>query len=227
MIRGGYRICGGDATSLAQGCGSWCGASAGCIRNGVRVVEVFVFVAIVVGLAAFGLSGKRRRELPEDRSTSDTDQKLPPIAWPKPPEPSVAPPAAKPPSVLRGPCWVIDGDTIVIRNQNIRLHGIDAPEMDHPYGKKAKWELHALTKGQEITATVTGDLSYDRLVAVCTLPDGRDLSAEMVKLGMALDWTKHSGGKYRHLEPDGVRRKLWRADARQKGRMPPPAQRPG
>jgi micrococcal nuclease len=52
------------------------------------------------------------------------------------------------------------------------------------------------------------------------LPDGRDLSAEMVKAGHAIDWRKFSGGKYRQLEPDGIRKKLWRCDARQKGRMP-------
>lgn len=36
---------------------------------------------------------------------------------------------------------------------------------------------------------------------------------------MALDWPKFSGRAYTHLEPAGVRKKLWLADARQKGRM--------
>ncbi|MEL6838766.1 MAG: nuclease, partial [Pseudomonadota bacterium] len=53
----------------------------------------------------------------------------------------------------------------------------------------------------------------------CFLPDGRDLSAEMVKQGLALDWAKYSGGVYRHHEPQDVRKKLWLADARQNGRM--------
>ena len=57
------------------------------------------------------------------------------------------------------------------------------------------------------------------------LPDGRDLSAEMVKLGMAVDWPKFSGGKYRQYELPESRRLLWRCDARQKGRMPPPTPR--
>jgi micrococcal nuclease len=123
--------------------------------------------------------------------------------------------------IMRGTCFVVDGDTIIIDRCNIRLAGIDAPELDHPWGNKAKWALYQLCKGQVVTAEVTGDLSYDRLVAICRLPDGRDLSAEMVKMGLALDWRKHSGGQYRSLEPDGVRKKLWRADARQKGRFPP------
>jgi endonuclease YncB( thermonuclease family) len=92
--------------------------------------------------------------------------------------------------------------------------------MDHPFGKPAKWALVNLCKGQEVRAVFDGDLSHERCVATCYLPDGRDLSAEMVKAGLAIDWPRFSKGKYRHLEPEGARKKLWRCDARQKGRMP-------
>ena len=120
-----------------------------------------------------------------------------------------------------GPCFVVDGDTIIIGGLNIRLAGIDAPEMDHPYGKNAKWHLFRLTRGQDITAVLHGEQTYTREVATCYLPDGRDLSAEMVKAGLAIDWPKFSGGKYRHLEPPDARKRMWRADARQKGKWPP------
>ena len=126
------------------------------------------------------------------------------------------------PAVLQGRCWVIDGDTIVIDNVRLRLAGIDAPELDHPWGKQSKWALVQLCKGQTITARIKPEMSYDRLVAECFLPDGRDLAAELVRVGLALDWAKFSGGKYRHLEPMDARKKLWRADARQKGRLVPP-----
>lgn len=122
---------------------------------------------------------------------------------------------------LRGRAWVIDGDTIDIGGTRIRLSGIDAPEMDHPYGKSAKWALVKLCKGQEVRAVFDGDLSHDRTVATCYLSDGRDLSAEMVKAGLAIDWPKFSRGKYSGLELPGIRKKLWRCDARQKGLMPP------
>ncbi len=122
---------------------------------------------------------------------------------------------------LRGPAWVIDGDTIDINGTRIRLSGIDAPEMDHPYGKNAKWALVNLCKGQQIRAVFDGAQSHDRTVATCYLPDGRDLSAEMVKVGLAIDWPKFSRGKYSGLELPGIRKKLWRCDARQKGLMPP------
>lgn len=121
--------------------------------------------------------------------------------------------------ILQGPAWVVDGDTILIDNVSIRLAGIDAPELDHPFGQQAKWALVKLCKGQVVMARLRPELSYDRLVAECFLPDGRDLAAEMVRLGQALDWPKFSGGKYRPLEPEGVRKKLWRAALRQRGMM--------
>jgi endonuclease YncB( thermonuclease family) len=131
-----------------------------------------------------------------------------------PPEPAVE-------RVLKGQCWVVDGDTIVIEGTHIRLAGIDAPELDHPWGQKSKWALVQLCKGQLVTARLRPDLSYDRVVAECFLPDGRDLAAELVRAGMALDWPKFSGGKYRHLETPDARRRMWRADARQRGKLRP------
>jgi endonuclease YncB( thermonuclease family) len=122
-------------------------------------------------------------------------------------------------TTLTGKCYVVDGDTIRIGKVNLRLAGIDAPELDHPWGKKAKWELVQLCKGQVITAEIEPEMSYDRVVATCFLPDGRDLSAEMVARGLALDWPKFSAGKYAHLEPEGARKKHWKAAARQRGHM--------
>lgn len=122
-------------------------------------------------------------------------------------------------TVLRGRCRVIDGDTVVINSIRVRVAGIDAPELEHPWGKKSKWALVELCKGQIVTAHIKPELSHDRVVAECFLPDGRDLAAELVRRGLALDWPRFSGGKYRHLEPPDARRRLWRAGARQKGRF--------
>lgn len=113
----------------------------------------------------------------------------------------------------------MDGDTITIKKTQIRLFGVDAPELNHPHGKKAKWALVSLCKGQLIRAEITEKDDYGRTVAKCFLPDGRDLSAEMVRLGLAIDWAKFSGGVYRSLETPDARKKMWLADARQKGRM--------
>ena len=113
--------------------------------------------------------------------------------------------------IIHGRCRVIDGDTIVIGRTHIRLAGIDAPELDQPYGQKSKWAMVALCKGREIRAELTGDQSYNRLVATCFLEDGRDIGAELIKQGLAPDGGHFSQGKYRHLEPKGIRWKLQHA----------------
>ena len=123
------------------------------------------------------------------------------------------------PRILTGTAYVTDGDTIRIQNTQVRLYGIDAPELHHPYGKKAKWAMVRLCKGHCIRAEITDEDEHGRTVAKCFLPDGRDLSEELVKQGLAIDWPKYSGGKYKHLEVAGIRKKLWLADARQKGHM--------
>lgn len=122
-------------------------------------------------------------------------------------------------TLLLGRARIIDGDSLVVEKTEIRLFGIDAPEINHPFGQKAKWALVNLCKGQDVRVEVLCRDDYNRAVAKCTLDDGRDLSAEMVKLGLAIDWPKFSDGCYRALEPEGIRKKLWLADARQKGRM--------
>ena len=123
------------------------------------------------------------------------------------------------PETISGKCYVIDGDTIKIGQMRLRLAGIDAPELNHPWGKKAKWELVAMCEASKFMARIEPDISYDRLVATCFLPDGRDLSAEMVRKGLALDWPEYSKGEHSHLEPDGARKKHWKAAARQRGHM--------
>ena len=124
-----------------------------------------------------------------------------------------------PKPVLQGSAYVVDGDTLVIQKTRIRLFGVDAPELNHPYGNTAKWALVALCKGQNVRAELSEQDIHGRTVARCYLQDGRDLSAEMVKVGLAIDWTKFSKGEYLSLEVPDVRKKLWLADARQKGHM--------
>jgi len=124
-------------------------------------------------------------------------------------ERSHAPPPPIPSSRrLSGKAYVIDGDTIVISKIKIRLAGIDAPELDQPWGQKSKWEMVKICKGQTLNVELTGETSYDRLVGTCYLPDGRDIGAEIIKAGLALDGGHYSVGKYLHLEPEGVRRRL-------------------
>jgi micrococcal nuclease len=184
--------------------------------KGDDFLEAALLILLLVGVVFFSFGRKSSRSKYTTPSRA-TPQKRPATQR----QPFDAQSAQKQPvsTTLQGPAYVVDGDTVVIQKTQIRLFGVDAPEMDHPHGKNAKWALANLCKGKTIRAEVTAQDAYGRTVAKCYLPDGRDLSAEMVKLGLAIDWPKFSGGKYSPMEVPGVRKKLWLADARQKGKM--------
>ncbi len=169
---------------------------------------------------------RRRPYYPQPQSAPPARAARPTPSVPTaPPKIETAPPAAdRTPSTrtLKGKCYVIDGDTIVISGTRIRIAGIDAPELDHPYGKKAKSAVISMCKGQIVTAEISEEVSYDRIVAKCYLPDGSDIAAKLVEQGLALDWPKFSGGAYRHLEPEGARKKLWRSAAKHRGHLTMP-----
>nr|WP_254871383.1 thermonuclease family protein [Pseudooceanicola sp. HF7] len=162
-------------------------------------------------------------------ATSSSPTARPPSSRPQPQRPvepalaqtptQPADPIAPNPRTLSGKCYVIDGDTIVINKTHIRVAGIDCPELDQPWGKKAKFAMVGLCKGQIVTAHIQEGMSYDRVIARCTLADGTDLAAKLVEAGLALDWAKFSGGRYRHLEPAGVRKRLWRVAAKHRGKL--------
>lgn len=110
------------------------------------------------------------------------------------------------PGVIAGPATVVDGDTLAIGRQAIRLEGIDAEELKEPNGPRAAVALALLLHGHVISCHPSGT-SYNRMVAIC-LADGEDIGAAMVRGGAALDCAHYSNGKYRSLEPAGIRGKL-------------------
>ena len=196
----------------------------------VVVIVLGAIIAYLVGASTPRRRGKRhsnyRRE-PTVRSLG-TGRNLPPVTRPNegsrlvrarqekaraahrlPERPDHPPPPPIPASrKLVGRAWVIDGDTIAIDRIKIRLAGIDAPELDEPWGRKSKWAMVNICKGKTIHVDLTGETSYDRLVGTCYLPDGTDIGAELIKAGLALDGSYYSKGKYLHLEPEGVRQRL-------------------
>lgn len=109
---------------------------------------------------------------------------------------------------VTGHAHIIDGDTISIGRTKVRLAGIDAPEIDMPFGRKSKWAMVDICKGQKVRVVMHGETSHDRQVGTGYLPDGRDIGAELVKRGLAIDCAFYSGGKYRAFEPEGARRRL-------------------
>lgn len=94
---------------------------------------------------------------------------------------------------------VHDGDTLRLdTGVNIRLWGIDAPELDTRWGPAAGEALRGLALGQPVTCHRLGE-SYRRVVAQCWA-GGVDLSQVMVEAGWARDWPRFSGGQYRQAQ---------------------------
>ena len=108
-------------------------------------IEIVIVAAIFLLIIAFAKGNKKK----------PTKKSEPPV-YKKPvtPKPIKQPVSLEP---IVGGCWVIDGDTIHIGNHKIRFQGINAPELDEPYGKQAKWALHKLVKGQTIRAIPNGE----------------------------------------------------------------------
>ncbi|MGV8120435.1 MAG: thermonuclease family protein [Candidatus Xenobiia bacterium LiM19] len=90
---------------------------------------------------------------------------------------------------------VSDGDTIKVLNNRVqvkvRLEGIDAPELHQDFGRKAKQFTSALVFGKTVTInTVTID-RYGRTVGR-VIVNGKDVSLELVKAGLAWHYTHYS-----------------------------------
>ena len=99
-----------------------------------------------------------------------------------------------------GKANVIDGDTIHINNDKIRLHAIDAPETNQTCNKKSKvWNcglestkfLKELIGNNKIECITKGKDRYNRFIGVC-YKDNLDLNSEMVLNGWAIAYRYYS-----------------------------------
>ncbi|EAQ34549.1 succinoglycan biosynthesis protein ExoI [Nitrobacter sp. Nb-311A] len=116
--------------------------------------------------------------------------------------------------VISGQASVIDGDTLEIRGQRIRLSGIDAPESDqlcrgddslqYRCGAKAANELDDHIAGRPVSCEGVGNDQYRRIVAVCTI-EGEDVAMWLVGNGFAFDWPRYSKGKYTAAQKEAER----------------------
>lgn len=118
-----------------------------------------------------------------------------------------------------GNATAIDGDSLRIGKTEIRLHGIDAPEFrqtcddengqTYPCGKRAREELAKIIRGQIIQCRSIEDDRYGRAVSDCRI-DTRNINQEIVRLGWALAYRKHSFA-YVKAEQDAkkAKRGMW------------------
>jgi endonuclease YncB( thermonuclease family) len=112
---------------------------------------------------------------------------------------------------------VMDGDTYELLLEDkttvrVRMKGIDAPESGMPFSSKATEYLRELTRGQTIRLEVVNIDQYGRTIGYSWLPDGRELSREMIRAGLAWHYKQfNSNAKLAALEIEAreARRGLW------------------
>jgi len=101
---------------------------------------------------------------------------------------------------VTGPAHIIDGDTIEVQGQRIRLHGIDAPEGrqlcfddSEPWlcGTDATNALRNWIGHRQVTCEELDRDRYERIIAKCVV-DGEDLGEWMVLRGWAVAYVYYS-----------------------------------
>lgn len=120
---------------------------------------------------------------------------------------------------LSGRATVIDGDTLELRGQRLRLWGIDAPENrqtcersgeTYRCGQVAANALDRHIGGRPISCIERDRDRYGRIVVQCSV-SGRDIGAWMVRQGYAIRYTAYAGMSYLSDEAAArlARRGVW------------------
>lgn len=121
---------------------------------------------------------------------------------------------------LTGPARVLDGDTIVVAGERVRLHGIDAPELSQTFwcqgrelecGAMAMAALETLVAGVTLRCVGVERDWHGRLVAKAFSSNGIDVGRRLVSAGWALAYRRFSMD-YVAAEEEAQRAKrgLWR-----------------
>lgn len=132
------------------------------------------------------------------------------------PSPDVTPTQAPSPggSDIVGIASVVDGDTIDIHGQRIRIHGVDSPERGATCGDVNVYQSAALAltdyiATQTVMCTPNGS-DGNRIVAICRV-GGVDVAEYMTEQGWSRDWPRYSQRAYADEEAEArsERRGIW------------------
>ena len=126
----------------------------------------------------------------------------------------------EPPQTLGGSAAVVDGDTLMVGNERVRLAAIDAPELSQTCtrdgrqtacGRDARVALQRLVAGGSIACRWSERDRYGRLLGHCEA-GGTDLNREMVRSGWAVAY-----GDYHAVEREArlAARGVWAGEFEQ------------
>lgn len=96
---------------------------------------------------------------------------------------------------------VVDGDTLAVGGERLRLNGIDAPEMAqqcerdgaaYRCGEQARAAMARILGSGALTCVAIGVDRYDRRVVRCLNQDGQDIAAALVVAGWALAYRQYA-----------------------------------
>jgi endonuclease YncB( thermonuclease family) len=190
-----------------------------------RMALVLGFFVLGAGVAAAALNYQRLPELAAqlrgERPVASLDER---VAAPHPD-------FYKP---VRTAYRAIDGDSLRTADGDIRLLGIDAPELSQrcridgkewACGRAAHERLKQLVARGDVRCEANGRDRYGRTLAHC-LAGGRDIGETMVREGLALDFMQ-GGYARQEREARAARRGIWAGefDLPQEHRRQPRAQR--
>lgn len=90
--------------------------------------------------------------------------------------------------VITGKCVkVVDGDTLIVEceknRRTVNIEGIDAPELDQPWGKEVRGFVRDMVRGKNVEVEIL-DSGAETVLARVTV-DGVDLSEMLVSRGLA------------------------------------------
>ncbi len=93
---------------------------------------------------------------------------------------------------------IVDGDTFWISGQDVRIRvwGLDAPETNRPGGSAATAAMTRLVSGQVLHCRQRDIDRFGRIVGQCFLPDGRDITREMIRSGTSTEFCRFSRNYY-------------------------------
>lgn len=99
-------------------------------------------------------------------------------------------------AILKGKVVAIsDGDTFTLLTEEkkqvkVRLHGIDCPEKNQPFGNVAKQKLSELIFGKQVVVLTKGLDRWKRVIGV-VYQDEMNVNEAMLKSGMAWHYKKY------------------------------------